>query len=190
MDENLPPLIEEPVAQPTIVTSKKRPHEGNVSVPSKKPCLDAEYTEMRKKAQLFCKSKDDWKLVSKFNKKRLEEYLEDQSYLDSAELVKSTSTFVLRAYAMIMDKIYKGEGHVEEELTNDLTLQSAIERELIAFAKFINNKMAIGIFTCSDIVNAKKKQAEVAKHSPVIVDVSETAYSACDEPQNNSDDIE
>ena len=44
MDENLPPVIEEPVAA-TIVTSKKRPHEGNVSVPSKKPCLDAEYTK-------------------------------------------------------------------------------------------------------------------------------------------------
>ena len=56
-----------------------------------------------------------------------------------------------------------------------MTLQSAIERELIAFAKFINNKMAIGIFTCSDIVNAKKKQAEVAKYlSPVIeIDNSE-----------------
>jgi len=91
-------------------------------------------------------------------------YLADQTFLESAQLTQQFGSCMVKAYAMLLDKLTKGEGFVEQEICSDLSLQSAIQREMVDYVRLVTNRMQIFIFSISDCFHAKKKQANGNPH--------------------------
>ena len=144
---NLPVINHVEGEKPKKVKKRKAPEED-----------DEETKQLRHKAKFYCKDKESWRVVSKYSKKKLEDFLQDQTYIDASQLIQDTSHFAMQAYAWSLDKLTRGEGFVDEEIRSDASLQKAIERELVYFAQFITNRMQVVMFSMSDVFNAHKKK--------------------------------
>jgi hypothetical protein len=148
MFEELPTFADASLPPPATKTPKKK----------RKKEEDDEVRELKQKAKYHCKDIKEWRVISKYNKEKLEQYLNDQSFLDAAQITQHIGTFATNLYGMLLDKMTKSDGFVEEEIKNDLTLKNAIQRELIDYVKHITNRFQIAIFSTVNVINGKKKQ--------------------------------
>ena len=124
------------------------------------PCVK----DLREKAKFYCKNITEWRVVCKYNKSRLEEYLHDQEFLASAKLSDQFSDVVTSVYAFIVDKMAKGDGFVEAEIKNDVSLRDCIHKELVDVLKIMTNKMQCVVFSLVDITQGKKRQYASVGH--------------------------
>ena len=99
----------------------------------------------------------EWRTVSKYKNIKLEEYLSDRTFMDSAQMCQNFSHVALETYAFILDKVVKGNGFVEQEINSDVTLKDAISREMIEIVTKITNRIQILILTSVNICNGKIK---------------------------------
>jgi hypothetical protein len=146
-----PPIFNEVQAPTQISKKRKKPDEEKVK---------EETRELVAKAKFYCKNIKEWRVVSKYNKSKLETYLADQQYLESAQMVQSFGSFAKDIYGFVLDKLVKGDGYVEAEIKNDITLEQALQRELVEYCKFITNRLQILIFSSINVINGKKKQKQ------------------------------
>ncbi len=121
---------------------------------------DPAVKDLREKAKFYCKNVTEWRIVAKYNKTRLEEYLVDQDFLAGAQLSDQFSDVTTNVIAYLVDKISKGDGYVEQELKCDISLRNCIQKELVDVLKIMTNRMQIAIFSVVDIVSGKKKQQQ------------------------------
>lgn len=130
------------------------------SVPNRKRKMEEsdEVRELKQKAKYHCKDIKEWRIVSKYSQKKLEEYLQDQTFLEGAKVAQDFGSFITDIYGFVLDKITKGDGFVEAEVKNDLSLRNAIQRELIEYVKHITNRLQVVIFSGADVLQGKKKQ--------------------------------
>ena len=123
---------------------------------------DVDLLEMRQKAKFHCKNVTEWRVVSKYSKTKLEEYLNDVTFLESAQLIQTAGDIGVQIYGLILDKFLKGDGFIQTEITNDVTLKQAMQRELVQYVKLITNRLQILIFSGVNVLNGKKRQREHA----------------------------
>ena len=135
------------------------PNTVNVTKTKKrKPEEDPDVTELKHRCKFHCKDIKEWRTVSKYNKIKLEEYLSDRTFMDSAQMCQNFSHVALETYAFILDKVVKVNGFEEQEMNSDVTLKDAISREMIEIVTKITNRIQILILTSVNIFNGKKKQ--------------------------------
>lgn len=124
----------------------------------KKKSKDEELEEMRKRAKSYCNSFEQWNSIRKYKKPRLVEWLEQKEFDIDNSLKNSVFSFVQEAYGFILDKISKGEGYVQQQICNDLTLRQALEDEGRNLLKYLSNKSKILVLTGADLYHGKQEQ--------------------------------
>jgi len=144
------------IGAPAPKKSKKRKSEASPSDPAIK--------ELREKAKFYCKNIHEWRVVSKYNQQKLQDYLSDQSFLNSAENYQQCSEIIANVYAFVVDKLSKGDGFVEAEIKNDISLRNSIQKEMVEILKTITNRLQIGLFSVIDVIHGKKRQSDASHH--------------------------
>ena len=153
----MPEILQPPIDLAPLKKSKKR--KGEDAEP------DVELLEMRQKAKFHCKDVKEWRVISKYSKTKLEEYLNDVTFLESAQLIQTAGDIGVQVYGLILDKLLKGDGFIQTEITNDVTLKQVMQRELVQYVKLITNRLQILIFSGVNVLNGKKRQREHASLS-------------------------
>ena len=154
-------VVEKPAA-------KKRKKEG----PS---CGDPEMAEMRKRAKSYCQSFEQYNSIRRYSKKRLQDWIEQKEFDIDSSLKNSVFSFVTEAYAFVLDKLLKADGHVAEQVKNDLSLRQALEDQGRDLLMYLSNKSKILVLTGADIYHGKSEQRRIqqAKRNKEILSVSE-----------------
>lgn len=118
--------------------------------------------DLRERAKYHCKSVEDWRVVSKYPEERLKQFMDDLDYVASHETYEKVSEILTHVFAYFMDRVTKGEGEVEKEIKNDISLRNCVHKELVEVIKIVSNRMQIGFFTMIDILEGKKKQHAIS----------------------------
>lgn len=154
----IPPIFEvPPVTQPSSPSGAWASHAGHAKKRKATPNED-ELKDLKQKAKFHCRDLKEWRVVSKFSKAKLETYLSDQTYLESAQIAQHFGSFATDMYGFLLDKVTKGGGFVEQEIKSDVTLRNAVQRELVEYVRIITNRLQILIFSGVNVLNGKKKQ--------------------------------
>ena len=127
--------------------------------------------DLRQKARLYCKCPQQWRSVSRYNTKRLEEFVEEQEYNNQSALYESVFGFIHNLVALAMDTVSKGDGYVKTEIEGDMSLRQAIEHEGGNFAKLLSNRFRIGLLIAIDTYNGKMKEIKQRPPDPIIEEV-------------------
>ena len=114
--------------------------------------------ELRQKARLYCSCAQQWKSVSRYSNQRLGEFVEEREFDQQKELYTSVFGFVHQLWALTMDKLAMGNGHVANEIENDVSLRQAIEVEGAKYIQFLTHKWKLLALTSVDVFNGKKQQ--------------------------------
>ena len=136
-----------PQNKETAVTSKKRKAE--------KPIIDE---DLRKRAQLFCTCPEMWRSVSRYNKERMETFVQENEFRQQQSLQLQVFDFVQRGLAFVTDKVSGGGGYVQEQIENDECLRTAIQSEAGNFISLLNNKVKLFALMASDTCVGKMNQ--------------------------------
>ena len=129
------------------VTSKKRKVE--------KVTIDK---DLRKRAQFFCSSPEQWRIVSKYGNQRLQEFVLENEFRQQQSLQLQVFDFVQRGLAFVTDKLSGGGGYVQEQIQNDQNLRTAIQAEAGSFIGLLNNKVKLFALMASDTCVGKMNQ--------------------------------
>ncbi len=92
-----------------VTAKKKRKAEA-------KPVAD---DETRKKAQFYCTCPEQWRSVSRYNKERLEQFVQENEFRQQQALQMQVFDFAQKAIAFLADKLSAGNGYVQREIEND-----------------------------------------------------------------------
>jgi hypothetical protein len=130
---------------------------------------DPELAEMRKRAQSYCKCFEQWNSVRRYSKKRLGDWLEEKEYEVHSNMQNSVFDFVQNAYAFVLDLVTKGDGHVLDQIKNDLTLRQALEDEGRDLLKYLSNKSKVLFLSGADVYHGKQQQRLERKEKEVEV---------------------
>ena len=139
------------------VTSKKRKVE-------KQPVDD----DLRKRARLYCVCPEQWRSVSRYNKERLETFVQENQFKEEQHLHNTVFDFVQRSLAWGFDLFSRGGGFVRTEIENDLSLRTAIVSEAGSFVSLLSNRVRILSLLATDTMSGKMNQAV---KSPQIVEI-------------------
>ena len=131
-----------------------------------------DHDQLKKRARLFCKFPEQWKAVSKYNPKRIEEFCIEQQYMSDQLLHDSIFGFVHTILAVVCDTIGSGDGHIKTEIENDMSLRQCIEKEGVNFTQFLSNRFKIASLTMIDCINGKRREISTRPPEPVIEEIN------------------
>lgn len=117
-----------------------------------------EKNDLRQRARLFCKSPEQWRTVSRYSPKRLDEFIKEKQFDQQQVLYDTVFGFIHHVWSFGIDKISGGNGFVQEQLECDISLRQSIEEEGQHFVSLLTNKYKILALTCVDTFNGKKTQ--------------------------------
>ena len=139
--------------KPTKITGKKRKHEK-----------EEDLTELRAIAKSFCSCPEQWKSVSRYKKERLQEFVDSKNFERDQAMRETVFSSLHKLYAFGLDLVSRGDGHVREQIENDLSLRDALEQECGSLLKYLTNKSKIAFLTTTDLIQGKvvQKQSEPA----------------------------
>ena len=137
-----------PSGKPEVVTKKKR----------KRDTVSDDVTTLRQKARLYCTCPQQWKSVSRYSQKRMEEFITEKDFERQQQIYTSVFGFVHQLWALAADTIARGNGHVQRELESDMSLRQSIEAEGTQFVQFLSNRWRLLALTGVDVFNGKKSQ--------------------------------
>ena len=126
--------------------------------------------DLKQKARLLCKCPQQWKSVSKYNPVRMQEFIDEYEFNQQHSLHESLFGFVHDMWALCVDKMTRGDGFVQTELKNDLSLRAAFETEGQNLVKFLTNRYKIVALTAIDGFNGKKHQVDA---QPVVIEIND-----------------
>ena len=113
---------------------------------------------LRKQARFYCASPEQWRTVSKYNEKRMQEFCEEQAFHQQKALCKQVFDSTHQWLAWLLDKVSAGDGFVENEILADVSLRQSLEQEGAAFVSLLENKVKIVLLTITDTLHAKRVQ--------------------------------
>jgi hypothetical protein len=140
------------------------PNLGKAKKPKKKrktPYDDDEMSDLRKKAESLCKCWEQARLVRKYKKERLKDFIQQHEFDSDNELRETVFSFIHKGYSTALDFLVKGDGHVGRRLSDDNALRSSIETEGRDFVKYLSNKMKILMLSTAGVYDGKLIQSEV-----------------------------
>ena len=145
---------------------------------------------------MYCKCPEQWKAISRYSPKRLSEFINEREFDNQQQLYETIFSFAHRLFAMTMDKMSLGNGHVQTELESDVSLRQAIEQEGSILVQFLTNKWKIAALTSVDVFNGKRQQMlSEPIDEPVIEEISAddgkegSAYSGEEGQQGSSGEV-
>ena len=153
----------------TKTDSEPKPVAGR----KRKAAIKEDQTDLKKRARLYCKCPEQWRAVSRYNPKRLEEFCMEQEFLNQKELYDSIFGFVHSMIGSAMDAVSGADGCVKHEIENDVSLRQAIEHEGSHFAQLLSNRFKIIALTLIDTYNGKQKEIKQRPPAPVIEEVKD-----------------
>ena len=121
---------------------------------------DTELEDMRKLAKSYCSCFEQYNSIRRYSKQRLADWLEQKEFEVDHNLKNSVFSFVQQAYAFVLDKLTKGDGHVQNQIANDLTLRQSLEDEGRNLLQYLSNKSKILVLTSADVYHGKSEQRE------------------------------
>jgi hypothetical protein len=128
---------------------RKRPQEKD----EKADNLDA-------KARFYCRSPDQWLIVKKYSKDRMECFVQEQEYTQQKQLYDTVFGFAHKCLAISMDVCTKGRDCVYQEIMADVTLRQSIEIEGVRFLQYLTNEYKILALCMIDSFNGKLKEIQ------------------------------
>ena len=152
---------------PIKVTTKKR------KTPYDRPAKDTELSDLRKKAESMCKSWEQARIVRRYKKQRLEDWIEQHEFDKDAMLRDTVFDFIHKGYAFGVDFLTKGDGFVRERLENDASLRTSIEDEGRGFVKYLSNKARILMLSAGDVYSGKMEQQALLKDKAKVVEITD-----------------
>lgn len=175
--------------------SKKRRRKDKAPKPSKEAKLKAQQEEdqdLRKRARFFCSSPEQYKVVAKYNLSKLKEWVQDAEFRQKKELAQTVFDTAHRFLAAGLDKLTRGDGFVESQILNDLTLRQSIEEEGYEYLAYVENKVRLLVLTVLDTVNGKRLQIRAgggaAGGGPVIEQEEAARDNGGEAPQEAQED--
>jgi uncharacterized Fe-S cluster-containing protein len=192
--DSISDFMAEPVVEAAIhVTSqtKRKRHDDD----------GEDVSEMKKKAKFLCKCPEQWTSVNRMSKQRLKEWLSEQDYVTQTQLYGTVADFVHDIYAMMCDKLSRGDGYVESEIKGDLSLKDCIRHELGTIVSYLTNRWKLIALSTIDISNAKRRQL-LDNPMPIIEETNgdepvmdqqnniETGHNATDDALANEEETE
>ena len=159
--------------EPEVVTGKvKKNKRKSRAEPYSKP-NDEEMAALRKKAESMCSSYEQYKIVKKYKKDRLQDWVQQHEFNRDTTLRNNVFDFFHKGYAKALDIVTGGGGHVQEQITNDLSLRTAMEDEGRDFVKYLSNKAKLVMLSLSDVASGKMDQSlKKQNEGPVIEEIS------------------
>ena len=113
---------------------------------------------LKQKARLYCKCPEQWRSVSRYSDARLQQFIEEQEFLQQKQMFDSVFGFIHTMLGKSLDTVLGGRGHIEDEITSDVSLRQAIELEGGNFIKLLTNKLKIVALATIDAANGKQKE--------------------------------
>jgi hypothetical protein len=120
--------------------------------------IDTDTDDLKNRARFYCKNPDQWLIVKKYGKDRLEQFVSEHDFNALRDLHESLFGFIHKVLAVVCDKITAGGGHVQEQILSDITLRQSIELEGSNFIQYMTNRYKILALTCIDTFNGKQKE--------------------------------
>ena len=120
-----------------------------------KPPID---DETRKRAQFYCTCPEQWRTVSRYNKERLEQFVQENEFRQQQQLQLQVFDFAQKSIAFLADKLSAGNGYVQREIENDASLRSAIVVEAGNFVQLLSNKVKLLVLLGTDTMTGKMNQ--------------------------------
>lgn len=150
---------------------------------------ESELAALKQRARVYVKCPEQWKCIGRYNAKRLTEWLEEQEFSQSKALHASVFGFVHTLWALTLDTLTRGDGHVRQEIENDLSLRQCIEEEGARFVALLNNKCKLAALSSVGVFNGKKiqrlheppEQAHVEEIEAEAVPGADHSQAVCDE---------
>ena len=127
--------------------------ETTKSKPSKRKRDDDQEDEkeqIRKQCKYYCGSPAEWNIVRKYKFERQKEYVEEKRFLEEKQLSETVFNATHNCLGVVLDYVTQGDGYVENEIKNDLSLRHAIEEEFQNILYLFNNKIKILFLTSID----------------------------------------
>jgi hypothetical protein len=155
-----------PVLVTGKVTKRKR---ARAAEPYSKP-VDEELMALRKKAESMCGSYEQFKIVKRYKKERLQDWVNQHEFDRDSQLRANVFDFFHAGYARALDFVTQGNGHVEQCIKNDLSLRTAIEDEGRDFVKYLSNKAKLLMLSVSDVASGKMEQGLLTKSTAVHIE--------------------
>ena len=165
--------------KPTKVTGKKRKHEK-----------EEDLTELRAIAKSFCSCPEQWKSVSRYKKERLQEFVDAKNFERDQAMRETVFSSLHKLFAFGLDLVSRGDGHVREQIENDLSLRDALEQECGSLLKYLTNKSKIVFLTTTDTINGKMIQRQSEPVIETYVDESNEVSEIVVGENPSSDSLE
>jgi hypothetical protein len=134
---------------------------------------DPELEEMRKRAKSYCTCFEQYNSIRRYSKKRLADWLEQKEFDIDNSLKNSVFSFVTEAYGFVLDKVLKADGHVAEQVKNDLSLRQALEDEGRYLLQYLSNKSKVLVLTGVDVFHGKAKQRAIEAEKEALLPLLE-----------------
>lgn len=147
--------------------SSKRKHSDSKKDPKEDP--EDEKEQIRKQCKFYCGSPAEWNIIRKYKFDRQKEYVEEKRFLEEKNLRETVFNATHNVFGVVLDYVTNGDGYVEKEIQNDLSLRHAIEEEFQNILYLFNNKIKILFLTTIDVWNAKRLQLRERPAKPSIV---------------------
>ena len=152
-----------------------------------------EKEQIRQQCKYYCASIEEWNSVRKFKLDKQKDFIEEKQFLEAKNLSQTVFDTGHNAMALVLDLISKGEGYIEQEIKQDLTLRHTIEEEGQKLLYLVTNKYKILFLICIDLFTGHRKRLRDKPPKPTIVIEEErgTPGDCCgqEEAQHRSDPI-
>ena len=122
---------------------------------------DPSVVQLRERCRFYCKDIHQWRVVCKYNRAKLEEFLADNDFQTSAENSDNLTEVCAQMYAWFLDKVTKADGHVSEEVLADVSLHDCIHKELVDIMQFVTNRAKFLVYSLNDVFQGKKRQLAI-----------------------------
>ena len=166
--------------------SKKKPYDkpkGN----------DPELNELRKKAQGYCSCYEQWRIVSRYKKEKLVEFIEMKEFDSLKNIRENVFNTIHKGVGILFDKFFRADGYVQNHIENDISLRESIEQEGQQFIKFLSNRSRIAFLLTSDSIQGKMQQYKEKRDTQPpeisIIEDDQTSSDHSDEKTTTGDGI-
>ncbi len=120
--------------------------------------MDSSTEDLRLVAKNYCCTTQEWQDVCSMSKSKIKTYIAQKEFENAQNLRTSFFSGAHRAIAYAVDAITKGNGHVNSQIANDLTLQRALEEEAMPLLCYLNNRAKLAMLLINDIIQGKLLQ--------------------------------
>ena len=126
--------------------------------------------ELRLTAKSHCHTPDEWHNVSTMSKSKLQKYIAEQEFNQNQNMKLTFFSVLHKIFAFAVDTVSRGNGHVQQQLLNDLPLQHAIEDEALPLLAYLNNRSKLLMLFAHDVIQGKMTQRSLEPEPKIVLE--------------------